>query len=85
MNAFEGSGSSEGQQAPVQNEQGDHFVTEEPFNTGGSHRDSQVCPMERNTVINCLNNSTDCQWAIDMLNQCKRQADFSNSEKQTYY
>ena len=72
MNAFEGSGSEE-QNVPVQ--QGEEFLSEEPFDASGASQklsSNQICPMERNTVINCLNNSSDCQWALDMLDQCKR-------------
>merc|ERR1711879_238754 len=91
MNAM--SGGSEA--APAPQEQGQYQYA--PEATSGEYmgqnehvfsddqNQNQLCPMEKNTVINCLGNSNDCQWAIDLLNKCQRTAtQQASGEKYAY-
>ena len=81
MNAWEGSGSSERPEDGTTVPEGpqSNYLNAGPddvmYNDRPTYNDDpQVCPMEKNTLINCLNNSSDCQWAMDMLNKCKQVA-----------
>merc|ERR1711879_393686 len=80
MNAM--SGGSEA--APAPQEQGQYQYA--PEATSGEYMgQNELCPMEKNTVINCLGNSNDCQWAIDLLNKCQRTAtQQASGEKYAY-
>ena len=71
MNAVEGRGDqSEAAQEPIAPADSE-YLGGNPDSSYGQ-QDAQVCSIEKNTLINCLNNSSDCQWAVEMLNKCKQ-------------
>lgn len=39
--------------------------------------------MEKDTVIKCIQNTSDCQWAIDILNKCNATANM-NDQRYAY-
>ena len=90
MNAFGGSGEAQEQPqeqyaeqaAPASGYLGENEPVYGDQSSGRSSNNNDICPIERTTVVNCLNNSTDCQWAIDLLNKCKQE---QTGEKLAYH
>lgn len=67
MNAFEGNG-DKGEQQQQEFQEGAQPVASVQAT---SQEDAQVCFSERKSLLDCLQNSRDCQWAMDNLGECQ--------------